>query len=57
MTVDETIKTEIKATTGWLILSREARRNALNAQMLQEIISSLKEFDNNYTSQNLGHSN
>lgn len=47
MTVDETIKTEIKATTGWLILSREARRNALNAQMLQGIISSLKEFDNN----------
>lgn len=43
----ETIKTEIKEKTGWIILSREERRNALNPKMLQELVSALKEFDEN----------
>lgn len=43
----ETIKTEIKDKTGWIILSREERRNSLSPKMVQEITLSLKEFDEN----------
>ena len=41
----ETIKTETKGRSGWIIISREERRNALSPRMLQELISALKEFD------------
>ncbi len=43
----ETIKTSISEKTGWLILAREERRNALNPKMLKEISQSLREFDEN----------
>ena len=43
----ETIVTEVKEQTGWIILSREERRNALNPQMLKELQAALSEFDNN----------
>ncbi len=43
----ETVKTSISEKTGWLILAREERRNALNPQMLKEISQSLREFDEN----------
>jgi enoyl-CoA hydratase/carnithine racemase len=45
--MSETVKREIKEKTGWIILSREERRNALNPEMLEEILFSLNEFDNN----------
>ncbi len=43
----ETILTEIKGKTGWIILSREQRRNALNPVMLRELNSAFHDFDNN----------
>lgn len=43
----ETIKTEIREKTGWVILSREEKRNALNPKMLQELVSAFKELDQN----------
>lgn len=41
----ETIQTSIKAKSGWIVLSREERRNALNPKMLQELSQALREFD------------
>lgn len=43
----ETIKTQINEKTGWITLSREERRNALNPKMLKELSQSLNEYDEN----------
>jgi enoyl-CoA hydratase len=37
----ETIMTEVRGRTGWIILNREERRNALNPQMLCELTAAL----------------
>lgn len=42
----ETIKTETRDQTGWLILDREERRNALSPRMVQELAEALSMFDN-----------
>ena len=42
----ETIVTEKKGKSGWIILSREERRNALNPDMLVELDKAFKELDN-----------
>ncbi len=43
----ETINTSIAEKSGWITLSREERRNALNPKMLTEISQALREFDEN----------
>lgn len=43
----EAIKTEVKDKAGWITLFREERRNALNPKMLSELISALREVDQN----------
>ncbi len=43
----ETIITEVRGKTGWIILNREERRNSMNPEMLRELISALKEFEDN----------
>ncbi len=45
MNTYETIKTDLRGQTGWIILDREERRNALNPQMLLELKTALQEFD------------
>jgi len=42
----ETIKTESRDQTGWIILAREERRNALNPRMVQELNEALAALDN-----------
>lgn len=42
-----TVKTSISEKSGWITLSREERRNALNPKMLTEISQALREFDEN----------
>ncbi len=43
----ETIITEIRGRTGWIILNREERRNSMNPAMLRELLAALKEFEEN----------
>ncbi len=43
----ETITLEVKNRTGWITLSREKKRNALNPQMLEELIAGLAELESN----------
>ncbi len=41
----ETILAEKKGANGWITLSREERRNALNPTMLRELDSALRDYD------------
>lgn len=41
----KTIKTETRDQTGWVILDREERRNALNPHVVHELIEALQAFD------------
>lgn len=41
----ETIITDIRGRTGWIILNREERRNSINPAMLRELLAALKEFE------------
>lgn len=43
----ETIRTEVRNKTGWVILAREERRNALNPLMLKELLQAFREFNHN----------
>ncbi len=43
----ETIITEVRGKTGWIILNREERRNSMNPEMLRELIKAIKEFEDN----------
>ncbi len=43
----ETINSEVRGQTGWLTLNRIERHNSMNPAMLQELISALKELDQN----------
>lgn len=41
----ETIITEVRGQSGWIILNREERRNSLNPQMLLELDAAFRELD------------
>lgn len=43
----ETIITEVRGQTGWIILNRENRRNSMNPAMLRELITALQENEEN----------
>ena len=43
----ETIITEIRGKSGWIILNREERRNSMNPVMLRELLTAFKEFEDN----------
>ena len=45
--MSETIITETRGQSGWIILNREERRNSMNPDLLRELLAALKEFEEN----------
>jgi len=45
--MSETIITEIRGQSGWIILNREERRNSMNPDLIRELLVALKDFEEN----------